>query len=270
MSAEFSIDDLKGMIRRRAKAFLTVFLLVFSVGLFFAFYLPPVYLSESTIVIEGQEIPEEFIRSTITTYVQQRLAMASQEMMSRPRLAEIIREFNLYPEMSSESEKIRQMRSDINLSTRDMTVQDQRTGRLRVITSAFNLSYVGKHPETVQQVATLLTDMFIEKDQQSRTASAETTTVFLERELESLKREIAGFETRISQFRSVNIDYLPGSTGINLQTIAYLNQDLQRINTQMRALREKKIFLEAKIVNVEPLTPLVSISSYSRYYGSKI
>lgn len=258
MTAEINITDLKSMIRRRAKIFITSFLLVLFVGLFFAFYLPPIYRSESTIVVEHPEIPEEYVRSTITTYVDQRLAMINEELMSWENLSEIIQQFNLYSEMGSENEKIRQMRNDIDLTTSEMTVQDRQTARLRKITSAFNLSYAGQDPETVQQVATLLTNFFIEKDQLSRISSAGATTNFLENELESLKKEIAEHENRISRFKRENVDLLPGSTGINLQTIANLNQELQRINTKMSGLREKKIFLEAKIVNVEPLTPLVT------------
>ena len=69
---------------------------------------------------------------------------------------------------------------------------------------------------------------------------------------------MAEYEAKISRFKSANVEALPGSTGINMQTVTYLSQDLQRVNTQIRALREKKIYLEAQIVNVEPLTPLVT------------
>jgi uncharacterized protein involved in exopolysaccharide biosynthesis len=258
MSAEFNTKDVKGMLRRRARVFLTSSLLVFFVCVFVAFYLPPIYRSEATIVIESQEIPEEYVKSTITTYVEQRLQTISQEVMSRAKLNEMIQQYNLYPELALPGDKLKQMRKDINLETTDMTFQDERTGRLKRIISSFKLSYVGKDPETVSKITTLLTNLFIEEDLRSRTASAVTTSDFLEKELESLKKEVAAFEAKISRFKSANIDALPGSTGINLQTITYLNQDLQRVNTQMRALREKKIYLEAQIVNVEPLTPLVT------------
>ena len=132
MSAEFNLKDVKGMIRRRAKVFLISFLLVFFVGLSVAFYLPPVYRSEATIVIESQEIPEDYVKSTITTYVQQRLQIISQAVMSRVKLNEMIQEYNLYADLDP-ADKLAQMRKDINLETTDLTLQDERTGRLKII-----------------------------------------------------------------------------------------------------------------------------------------
>ena len=58
--------------------------------------LPPIYRSESTIVIEGQQIPEDFIKPTITEYVEERLQVIKQQVMSRSKLLEIINQFNLY------------------------------------------------------------------------------------------------------------------------------------------------------------------------------
>ena len=47
-----------------------------------ALYLPPIYRSEVTILIENQDIPEEYVQSTITTYVNQRIEMITQQVMS--------------------------------------------------------------------------------------------------------------------------------------------------------------------------------------------
>jgi len=64
-----------------------------------ALALPPVYESSSTILIEEQQIPPEFVKSTVTGYADQRIQSLNQQILSRTKLMEIIRQFNLYPEM---------------------------------------------------------------------------------------------------------------------------------------------------------------------------
>ena len=61
--------------------------------------LPPVYLSQSTILIEAQQIPEDYVKSTITAYVEERLQVITHQVMTRAKLMEIMNQFNLYPEM---------------------------------------------------------------------------------------------------------------------------------------------------------------------------
>jgi len=177
--------------------------------------------------------------------------------MSRAKLMEIIKKYHLYPEMDSVGEMLEKMREDIKLKTIDTSVTDT-TGRERSVTIAFTLSYEGSDPETVKNVTNVLANLYVEEDMRTREKLAGSTTGFFEKELANLKEEVATYEAKIGKFKAEHINELPGSTGASLQRIAYLNQDLQRVNTRIRTLREKKIYLEAKITNVEPLKPVVT------------
>jgi len=87
MDAQLEIQDLKGVVRsvfrRRKKSFFIPFLLIFLIAGGVAFMLPPIYLSQSTVLIEGQQIPEDFVKTTITTYVEERLQVIQQQVMGR-------------------------------------------------------------------------------------------------------------------------------------------------------------------------------------------
>ena len=61
-----------------------------------ALVLPSVYESKSTILIESQQIPPEFVKSTVTGYADQRIQSLNQQILSRTKLLEIIRQFGLY------------------------------------------------------------------------------------------------------------------------------------------------------------------------------
>ena len=45
-----------------------------------------------------QRVPESYVRSTVTTRIEDRLQSISQQILSRTRLERIIQDFNLYTE----------------------------------------------------------------------------------------------------------------------------------------------------------------------------
>ena len=63
-----------------------------------ALLLPNIYKSEATILIEGQQVTQDLIPSTVTMYADQRIQSINQELMSRSKLIDLIQKFDLYPE----------------------------------------------------------------------------------------------------------------------------------------------------------------------------
>ena len=261
MDAQLEIQDLKGVIRRRKKSFFIPFLLIFLFAGLIAFMLPPVYRSQSTILIEGQQIPEDFVKTTITTYVEERLQVIKQQVMSRTKLLSIINQFNLYTEMREKhttEEMVAKMRKAIELKTVSASVTNPRTGRPSSATIAFTLSYQGRQPSKVQKVANVLSSFFIEEDLRRREELASATTDFLEQESENLKKQIHILESKISEFKKAHIGELPEFSNVNLQAIARLERELDRVTARISTLKEQKIYLKAQIASVEPLRPIVT------------
>jgi uncharacterized protein involved in exopolysaccharide biosynthesis len=58
-----------------------------------AVVLPSTFRSAATILIEEQEIPSELVKSTVTTFADQRIQIISQRIMSRSNLVEIIKKY---------------------------------------------------------------------------------------------------------------------------------------------------------------------------------
>src|ERR1700727_193809 len=64
-----------------------------------ALMLPPTYRATGTILIEQQEIPQEMVRSVITTYADQRVQTISQRVMTSQNLLVLIDRYKLYPDI---------------------------------------------------------------------------------------------------------------------------------------------------------------------------
>jgi uncharacterized protein involved in exopolysaccharide biosynthesis len=261
MQEGIDLKQIKGILRRRRKGFFLTFLPLLLAGSAVAFLLPPTFLSKATILIEGQQIPPEYVRTTITSYVEERLQIITQRIMSRGRLLEILNRFDLYADRKEKyttEEILEQMRKDIKFKTISADVKDRRTGQSTVATIAFTLSYEGRNPGTVQKVANVLTSLYLEENLRTREQRASNTTEFLQQEIEGLRKQMDILQNSISEFKQRHMGDLPENTHVNLQMIARLNRDLDQVRMQINALKERKILLEGQIATVPPSTSFLT------------
>ncbi|GBC60912.1 LPS biosynthesis protein [Desulfonema ishimotonii] len=257
---QIEYKDIKGFIRRRKKTFIVVFLLIASAAVIAAFSLPTIYQATATIVIQEQQIPKEYVKSTITSYADERLKAIKRQVMSYDKLKEIIEQYGLYPEMRGKytmNEIISKMRGAINLESESAKVTNRKTGKKITITIAFILSYENRNPDTVKMVTNVLADLFMEEDVRMREELASVTTAFLEEELKNLKKQIRDHENRISEYKQAHLGELPEYNSVNLQTIARLEREMDQIDSKMRNLQEEKIHLQGQLAGVDPLRPII-------------
>ena len=250
-----SLDQVKGIIRRQKGLFITLFLLTWIAALCTAMLLPSIYRAESTILIEEQQIPQEFVQSTITSYVEERLQIITQQIMSRPRLQKVIDNFKLYPEMKkrhTKEEIIARLRKNISLQTISADVIDRRTGRASTATIAFNLSYRGKNPSTVVKVTNRLTSLYLEENLRQREERVTNITTFLDQERQELTQFISKLEEQISLFKQKHGRELPEFNAVNLQAVNRLTRDLEQNRMELRSLKARKLYLEGQIATIDP------------------
>ena len=255
VSEAVSPEQIKSIVRRQKKLFFLVFFLVLSVAVGVALLLPPIYRAQSTILIEEQQIPQEFVQSTITSYVEERLQVITQQIMSRPRLQEIVERFNLYPEMQknhTREEIIERLRKNISLETISADVIDRRTGRPSTATIAFNLSYQGGNPDTVVKVTNRLTSLYLAENLRQREEQVSNITTFLKQERNSLGQQISKLEEDISRFKQKHGRELPEFNVVNLQAVNRLTRDLEQNRMQLRSLKERKLYLEGQLATLDP------------------
>jgi len=253
METIITSSDIKGLIRRRAKIFTVLFILVIIVAAVVAVLLPPTYRSQAVILIEEQDIPDEYVKSTITSYAEQRLEMLTREILRFDALKDIINEFDLYPEYRQKGKigtAVEEMKTSVEIEPVSSKVG------AKSYTVAFNLSYQGKDPQQTYQVADRLSNLYLEKEAAGRQKQAAATTGFLEVELANLKQQIAAHEDKIIAFKQQHIGELPENTAANLSTLQRLERELDQYNLRIRSLQDRKIYLRGEIANIEPLRPI--------------
>src|SRR5919197_2268308 len=104
---------------RRKWLGILVFAVPFVAALSLIVFMPGVYRSTATVLVDRQQVPESMVRPTVTSALETRLHTISQEILSRSRLEALIDRFGLYADrrrgVSSSEEAIERMRADIKL-----------------------------------------------------------------------------------------------------------------------------------------------------------
>jgi polysaccharide chain length determinant protein (PEP-CTERM system associated) len=263
MEKDLELKDIKGFIRRRKKIFITCMLIVFLCGLSLAIALPPIYKSEATIQLKGQQIPTDYVKPTITDFAEERIQKISQQVLSRPKLLEIIDTFDLYHDLKDRktpTELVGKMRETIGVETVAVEVSNKNKKSRKkesTATVAFNIFFEGKDPATVQKVTHKLANLYLEEDVKNRESRVMGTTNFLENEIERLKNEINRMEKTISNYKKKHLRELPSDRGYNLQAIARLERVMDQTDLRLRVLQEKKLILNSQLLSVKPMAPVM-------------
>ena len=263
---ENNIQDYLAILSRRKIAIITTAMSVFLLGLITALVWPPTYRSSATILIKEQEIPTELVRSTVTSYAAQRIQTISQRVMTRPNLMEIIEKYNLYVKerkRKTTEEVLEEMRGDIGLDMINAEVMDPRTGRPGVASIAFTLSFEGSSPASTQKVAGELTSLFLAENLKNRKDKAAETYSFLTDETSKLERRIEESGKKLAEFKEKHANSLPDMSAMNLSMLSRTESELDSVEADLRALNERKFFMQSQLEQINPLTNMRSATGES-------
>jgi len=254
----FKLEDIIKIVKRRRWGIIVPAVAVFLLSLLVLLIWTPVYRSTSTILIEEQDIPKEYVMATVTSFAEQRLQTINQRIMSTARLKEIVDRFNLYSDKRDKlttEEIIDNMRKkDIKFETITADVIDRQTGRPASATIAFSVSYEGTNPAVVQQVDNVLASLYLDENLKVMGQQTAGTSKFLEEEMESVRAELAELEKKIADYKEKNPRDLPELYQFNLQSLDWIERNYAQLDDQLRTLREKESSLQTQLATVAPDT----------------
>jgi protein tyrosine kinase modulator len=205
-----------------------------------ALNLPNLYTSTATVLVEQQQVAEGFMKSSVTGEADTRLNLIREKLLNRAGLLELVTRFNLYPELrkrAPEEAVVDRMRKDIVLELKEL----QRQVYGRDGTFGFKVSYRGRDPEVVANVANTLATQYVEENLKMRTHQATETSTLLKKQLDDIKLRHEEEERRIANFKLRHMGELPEQVEVNLSTLGRLNQELaSNSEHQMRVLERRE------------------------------
>jgi len=225
---------------------------IFLIAVLLVMIWPPTYRSTSTILIEEQDIPKEYVTTTVTGYAEQRLQTINQRIMTHDQLLAIVNRYNLYPDMRKKASieaVVDKARRSILFETVSADVIDK-TGRPSTATIAFTVSFEGAKPEVVQQVANGLASLYLEENVKNREEKSASASKFIETEGKQIQEQLMQLDAQIADFKQKNLNSLPELSQFNLQTLDRSTQEIDQLNSQLRALKEKESALLTQLASV--------------------
>jgi succinoglycan biosynthesis transport protein ExoP len=236
----FDLERLMGIVRRRNLQFLLPLFLGWLLIWGLSWVLPQKFKSSTLILVEQPSMPENYVTPNISDDLQTRLQSITTQILSRTRLLTIIDRLHLYSgagNAATADEKVNRMRKDVDVElVRDPQKQD---------VSAFRISYISSDPHVAQAVTGELTDLFINENSKVRQQESESTTSFLEQQLEAARANLADQEAKVKQFETEHEGALPEQQAGNLQILAGLQQELQNEQDALNTAKQQRVYLQA-------------------------
>ena len=226
--------------RRRKWLGLALFIFPAAALLSLVMNLPNLYSSTATVLVEQQQIPEGFVKSSVTGEADTRLNLIREKLLNRAGLMALVTRFDLYPELrkhAPEEAIVDRMRKDVVLELKEL----QRQVYGRDSTFGFKVSYRGRDPETVARVTNMLATQYVEENLKMRTHQATTTTTLLKKQLDDIRQRHEEDERKIAAFKQRHMGELPEQVEVNLSTLGRLNQELaSNSEHQMRVMERRE------------------------------
>ncbi len=202
--------------------------------------LPNQYMSDTLILVVPQQVPETYVRSTVTTRIEDRLQTITQQILSRTRLERIIQDFNLYPDLRKTAimeDVVERMRGSIAVQV--------------VKGDAFRVSFTSDDARTAMRVTERLASLFIEENLRDREVLAEGTNQFLEAQLEDARRRLVETEHKVEEYKKQYDGQLPEQREANMQGLHNVEMQLQALTEALNRDRDRRLNIERQIADME-------------------
>jgi uncharacterized protein involved in exopolysaccharide biosynthesis len=166
-----------------------------------SYLVPTRYQSQASILVVPQGVAQEYVHSTVTGRLGDRLQQINTMILSRPRLERIITDFNLYERERRTApldDVIERMRQDIRIHI--LTSQDPQEDNR----GAFTVSFFSSDPRAALQVTERLVNFFVEENFRDRRVRAEGTIAFIDTQITDVREQIIRYEKTLDTLRVQN------------------------------------------------------------------
>jgi polysaccharide chain length determinant protein (PEP-CTERM system associated) len=213
--------------------------------------LPSRYESTATIFVKSQQVPEHFVTPNTTIDAREALLSMTDAIISEAQLVRIINEYSLYPEQRktlTPEQLVGVMRHNIKIEPLKKLGEPDDP-------NTFTISFAGPDPHKAQEVATRLTNLFIEESDKSREKQSEGTTNFFSGELDAAAADLKKQEARVREFKVQYLGELPEQQEGNLAVLSSLHTELQNTTATLARAREQQVYLQSLLAQYESMTP---------------
>ncbi len=243
-----SLGDFLAVIQRRKYWIIIPSLVVIVLGILLTPLVPRSYQSTTTIMVEPQKVPTEYVRPISTSEMVNRIHRIQLEVLNGPELVRVIQDLDLYPALRKRAKMVQVVAA----MDKDLTIEaapDSSDGRGGV--NAFTISYIGRTPQEAQRVTAEVANLFIQENLKEGHQQAQGTATFLGTQVALAGQQLAAQQAKIQAFKNAHLGSLPEQAQVNLQMISQYQADLQANSAAIDQANQQRVYLQS-VLNVNP------------------
>jgi len=238
---ELTMQEYAEILKRRYLLILICAVLFLAAGIVISYTLPPVYMSQTLVLIEQQKVPEDYVKPVVNEDLGARLASMREQILSRSRIEPIIERFNLYAGNKAT------MDDRVDMTRKAIGINPIPSGQSPRGMPGFYITFKAQDARTAQQVCGEITSLFISANISAREESAEGTTDFLKQQLADSKRNLDEQDAKLADFERKYFGKLPGQEASNTNTLQALTTQLEASTQAVSRSQQNIAFLETMI-----------------------
>lgn len=247
---ELTMDDYLAMLRRRAKVILIPAVLAPLLAFLVSYGFPAKYTSQSTILVEGQKVPESMVQPVVSEDLAARIATLSQQVLSQSQLEPVVDK--VYPNKSAADKAgiIDDIRENIVvepvITNFSQIGAKKRPGGSSPV-PGFTVSFTASNPREAQQICNELTSLIVTENLKQVQAAAQGTSDVLDRGIEDAKRNLDDMDSKLAAFKKQYVGQLPGDEDNNLKILMGLNSQLEANTQTLNRAQQDKSYTESML-----------------------
>jgi polysaccharide biosynthesis transport protein len=237
--------------RRWALVMVAAFICVLAASVVVALLQPRTFQVSAVLMAEGSTMTVDVARQAGVVSVENRMRQASQRIMSRDNLVDLAKRLNVFelapdaPPMK-DADIARLMRASLGFQLR---TDNQHTWQRPDANIVFDLSFQHSKPEKALQVVNEIISLFVDGSSRERTEQAARTAEFLGQEVEKLRKELEGYESRIAAYKRTHGGAFVDGPALAMSSIQTLETDLRSVEQSYRATLEEQRTLEVELAS---------------------
>jgi len=252
------MDDYLAMLRRRLKVILIPALIAPLAGFLVSYAFSPKYTSTSTVLVEGQKVPDNYVLPVITSDFTERINTLQQEVESPARLRPVIQSLALVkPDEEGKLISDIQQNMQVEPVITSMSAAASGTGlsggkkKKSSVTDepvpGFTVSYADSDPLRAQKICNALTSMILDENLRERAGVARSTTEFLEGQLKDAKDALDKKDADLADFKKKYMGQLPTDVDNNMRILMSLNSQLDATTQTLSRAQQDKAYTESML-----------------------
>jgi len=265
---ELGMDDYLAMLRRRAKVILIPALLAPLAGWLTSYAFTPKFTSQSLVLVEGQQVPENMVQPLVEEDLTARVATLQERALSQSSLQPLVEQLGLVKpghdagdvmDAIRGSMSVEPVETDLSQVGSTSSAGKKKPPSKGSAVPGFYVLYTASSAREAQQLCNELTSLMLKENLKFVQGTSQGTTDFLGKQLDEAKHGLDDLDAKLAAFKKQYVGQLPGDEESNLKILTGLNSQLDANTQTLNRAQQDKAYTESLLA--QQLTAWKSLQS---------